>query len=82
MLMSLLEEFNRDPEYKNIKLTSVHPYFIGTKGFFDADARSKRISSMKPEKAAKIILKGIQREYFQFTVPGYETGYWFISAVK
>lgn len=82
LLMSLLEEFNRDPECANIKLTSVHPYFIGTKGFYDSDDRSKRISAMKPEKAAKIILRGIQREYFQFTVPGYETGYWLISAVK
>lgn len=77
-----MEDFSRDPNCANIKISSVHPYFVWTEGFLNADERSKKIESLSPEKAAKIIVTGIRREYFQFTVPGFETGYWLFSLAR
>jgi short-subunit dehydrogenase len=53
---------------KNIKVTTVMPYYINT-GMFDG-VRSK-IPILKPEAAALTIIKAIERDKKMITIPGY-----------
>jgi len=53
---------------KNVKVTTVLPYYINT-GMFDG-VRSK-IPILKPETAALTIIKAIEKDKIIFTMPGY-----------
>lgn len=53
---------------KNIHITTVMPYYINT-GMFNGV--QSRIPILSPDKAAKIIIDGIEKKRKLFTIPGY-----------
>lgn len=78
---ALDDELRQNPEYDNIKITSVHPYFVVTNPEFAKNWRL-RIPPMKVPEAVSQIITGIRREYFTFQIPYLDFGYLISSIIR
>ncbi|KAK6643960.1 hypothetical protein RUM43_000225 [Polyplax serrata] len=74
----LMDELSRSSDYSNIKITSVHPFFVRTEGLKNLKINPKYFA-MDPHTAARYLIKGVRREYKKFAVPGNELIFWIVA---
>lgn len=71
---ALEEELRSNPSTSNIKLTSVHPYFVHTNKEI-LKYWNSRLPPLELKKTVATAIVGIRRELRTFSIPGSEFGF-------